>query len=96
MHQIMHQERFLNENFRQFSGYGSNTYTLLNSVRGMITQLEQMTMSNADQAHRLSPTEEESRVTYVQGEYPQNHSIQQAQQRVSGYAQQPDINYAPW
>lgn len=69
-HQIGHQDQFLRNMFRDYTGYGHNTYQLISNVRNGIQHLEQMMLSNADNAHRLSPSEEAAEVRYAQGNYP--------------------------
>lgn len=55
--QTMHQDQFLSNMFRDYRPYSHNTFQLIMNIKNGIQCLEQMSLSNSEQAHRLSPTE---------------------------------------
>jgi hypothetical protein len=96
---VVHMENFLMGNFRTYSNRYNNAHYHLSAVRGLTEELKKLTASNADNAHMLEQTEDpqpDGTIRWVQGDYPQNHSIQQANQRTSGYSQQQPTGYQPY
>jgi hypothetical protein len=87
-HQVQHQDSFLQNHFRQYASYGSGVYGSLDSVSLRIEQLRQLSLTNKDNAHRLERHYDEPKddnIRFVEGDYPQNHSIQEAQRRIGEY-----------
>jgi hypothetical protein len=72
--QVDHMQNFMQGNFRTFHEIHYNTYGVLAAAQTNIQHLEQTLLSNAEQAHRLSPTEDVGRDengNYRRGEVPQ-------------------------
>jgi hypothetical protein len=58
---ISMQDSFLREHFRQYASYGPSTHGLLQTIKTDILNLQKITLSNKDNAHLLSPVQEEPR-----------------------------------
>jgi hypothetical protein len=87
-HQIMSTQSFLQENFRNYHPYSINSWGALDKIHRSIEEIRLLSLSNKDNAHRLERHYDEpkdDRVRFVEGDYPQNHSIKEAQKRVGEY-----------
>jgi hypothetical protein len=83
---VLSQDSFLRDNFRNYpQQYSNNVWHFIHTTRGTLGELRQLAASNKDNAHRLEQEPKDSGVTFVEGDYPQNHSIQEAQRRVGEY-----------